>query len=82
MGLEVEAGGDEAGQRAYVDGTLVAEGPPPAPFTVTQNGDTVEIGANRPTDDFFVGRMDTARIWTTARTPAEICLAASQRPAP
>lgn len=57
---------------AYIDGHVVGTMPTAALTTATMNG--AEIGGNAPDMlDRFVGRIDLLRVYSVARTAAQIC---------
>jgi hypothetical protein len=43
---------------------------------------TLVIGGNHPSGDLFEGLIDNMRVWSRARTPAEVCAYAPGCPAP
>ena len=60
---------------AYIDG--VSKGSGKGPAQLDNASAQLFIGSNSPTNsDQLDGRLDTLRIWRTARTPTEICQAA------
>ncbi len=65
---------DGAMIRLYVDGVMRVAGPGTG---LLGTGSTIgmAIGHNAPTGDNFVGAIDGLRIWSSARSASEICLA-------
>ena len=61
---------DGAALRLYVDGAEVATQPSTAALTSTAG--SVRIGGNSVSSQFFSGLIDEVRIFSDARTPAEI----------
>jgi len=64
--------------RVYVDGLLVAAVSTGA-LDPSVSGDPLSIGSNAPTgDERFIGSIDGLRLFETARTSVEICIAANK----
>ncbi|HEY0138020.1 MAG TPA: LamG domain-containing protein, partial [Nannocystis sp.] len=66
--------------RVYIDGQMVANTPNNS--SIADNNTTLLFGCNSPgCDERMVGgRLDAVRIWTAARTGAEICADADACP--
>jgi hypothetical protein len=70
----VACSGEDTTARLYVDGALTDT----QQITELSTGQSpMFIGANSPNgDQQFIGQIDNLRIWSSIRTPAQICAAA------
>lgn len=66
---------DGAAVRLYQDGYVSATSPATGPLT-TDRTDGLAIGHNSPAGDPFDGAIDDLRIWSVARSDADLCRAA------
>jgi hypothetical protein len=64
---------DGAQATLYINGTLIASQPA---STIQHTAAAVSIGANSPSGDPFDGAIDDLRVWSVARTEAELFEAA------
>jgi hypothetical protein len=68
---------DGQAMRLYQDGVL--GNTTPTTVTLTDGStDGMRLGANSPSGDVLAGALDDVRIYSVARTPAEICAAAGR----